>query len=286
VRGRQLVESKEMRWSGLALVLLLIAASPPQDTTFFFDGPDGAGDDALQRAARAVVARCEASSIKGLTFTLVKVEGSRDKRLRFTGPAGFTPSMRETVRYLASIACSKVELRFINWLGQAEAQKYRPQDPAPKGSSWARFYCWTTTNAPVARLIRDAGTETLLLKDKPIIDAGGKYTVLHHNGGDYGGEKLDAGVYLEFTPEVTKSLKDGIIKNPDDPKKTMLPVVLFIDGIKVPSESGMMRWISKVDRESKKGPLCAVWNVEYVSDATVLPLLLRIPMPFSLKPVE
>jgi hypothetical protein len=97
---------------------------------------------------------------------------------------------------------------------------------------------------------------------------------------------MDAGVYLEFAPDVTRTLRDSIIKHPDDPTRTILPVVLFIDGAKVPSESGMMNWSSRVEKDPGNPVQRAVWKLEYISDATVLPLLMKHPMPCPLQTNE
>lgn len=257
----------------LALIALATCA---QAKELFYEGPDDATEAQLQKAAKALTARCEACDLKGMKAV------PEAKRVRVTCPKEPTEEMVEAVDFLASFSAAKVELRFIHKLGKSEAEKYPFGGAAPDGASWVKIFNWERTGDSFHSYRKGERDLFWLFRDKPILDATGKIKVLNHKGGTFQKKELEPGLYLEFPKDLTRALWAAVSKDPDEPGKDVLMTAIIIDGIKMETGDGIMKWYDTINKEAKV-PDIALWSIKELTESKTLPCLLKHPLPFALK---
>jgi hypothetical protein len=273
-----------MTLSGLAVLSVSLLL---QEKELFYDGPKDATPGLVQKAAKALAARCDASDIKDVTAAPTLPDAEGNQRIRLTRPGGFSEGARDQIDFLASFPASKVELRFVHRLSSADEKKFPAGKAAPPGDSWVEVRTWQRVSASFERFASSEETQFWLLKDKPVLDVSGKFNVIRHAGGKFKGrDGLDAAVYLEFPKEFAKTIYTSVTKNPEEPNKDLLVIALFVDGLCLETGDGMMCWIEKAGEKNAKTPELALWRIQAMQESAALPVLLKHPLPFALARVE
>lgn len=274
---------------GLLLVAVAFSTVPAvahaQAKALLFEAPAGTGDVPLLKAAKALATRCAAQGLKGVTGDIFAPVPPGPKRVRLTAPNEFTEAQVPVVEFLASFPCRTIELRFEHFLSKTEKDLYQEGEKAPKGSSWIDLHVWEKIEKPVVHFKKSEAPIATLMRDKPVIDVSGKCKILRHGGGNLHGYDREAGIYLTFSGAAAKTLYSGIVKSPDPPHKDVLPVNLFIDGTRFPTDNGFMGWRNLAGGE-KDPPDLAIWTFPDLTAATPIPTLLEHPLPFALKRAE
>ena len=255
-----------------------------QEKQLIFESPKGTSDADRLKAAKTLAARCVAHGFKDVTGDTARPAPDAIRQVRLLSTKGFTPEMYPAIDFLSSFLCRRVELRFERFLSTAEKDEYKEGEKAPKGTTWTKHRIWKLFADPFPHYKpTEEDTESLFL-DKPVIDASGKWKVHRHDGGDLFGFDRPAGVFLTFKGPIVKTIYGGIVPNPENPKKTMLPLNLFIDGVRFPTDGGSMGWRTM---ETKGDiPDLAIWEFPEMLPTTPIVWLLENPLPFELKRVK
>jgi len=272
----------------VAMAFAMLAAVPTaraQEKELLFEAPAGVPDAQRTKAAKALAARCVAQGMAGVTGDTVAREPNTPKKIRLLAPKGFTEEMVSVAEYLASVPCRTLELRFEHFLSEAEKETYKPGEEAPKGSAWMKFRTWEIVRKPFRHYSTSVEETTVLFRDKPFVDATGKYKIHRHGGGDLFGKNRDAGIFLNFPGAMAKTIYSGIVKHPDPPHGSMLPLNLFIDGAQFPTNNGMMGWRTLTGPDQNV-PDLAIWEIPELSTITPIACMLENPLPFALKRPE
>jgi hypothetical protein len=264
----------------LAVVAILLA----QENQLIFESPKGTTDPDRLKAAKALAARCVAHGFKDVTGDTARPAPDAMRQVRLLSTKGFTKEMYPAIDFLATFTCRKVELRFERFLSKAEMDEYKEGEKAPKGTTWTKHRIWKLFADPFPHYRPTEEDEVSLFLDKPVIDAAGKWRIHRHAGGDLFGHERPEGVFLIFKGSMVKTIYGGIVPNPEKPKQTMLPINLFIDGVRFPTDGGSMGWRSI---ETKvENPDMAIWEFPEMLPTTPIVWLLENPLPFALKRVE
>jgi len=267
----------------MSALVLFASAAPAQATEIFFEAPGDATDLQLRQAAKSLAARCDALDLKGVTGAPASREEDATKRIRLAFPKGHPKENLKAVDFMASFPAAKVDLRIIHKVGKSDTSRYPPGGAAPDGATWVKTLEWNRTADPFP-LYRKTDKESFwLLRDQPVLEGTGQVKVFHHGGGDFYRQKLEAGVYLEFSKDLTRALFSTVTKDPDDPKKDVLLVALFIDDVKMVTGGGAMRWYLTSTPNDGKTPDKGLWSIEELTKSRTLQVLLKHPLPFALK---
>jgi len=275
-----------MNCPGLLLAAAAIfsfnSVASAQAKTLLFEAPAGTGDVQLLKAAKALAARCVAQGLKGVTADLFAPNPPGPKRIRLTAAKEFTEPQIAVADFLASFPCKTIDIRFEHFLSKAEKETFKEGEEAPKGSTWTTFQEWERVEKPFVHFRQAKEPIITLLRDKPTVEAAGKFKVLRHPGGDLHGNDREAGIFLTFPGAMAKTLYAGIRKKPDPPHTDFLPLNLFIDGTRFPTNDGMMGW-RNVANGPKDPPDLAIWAIPDLAAETPLAILLENPLPFAVK---
>jgi hypothetical protein len=268
----------------LAVAALLATAAPPasaQEKELLFDAPTGANDKDRSQAARALAARCVAGfGMAGVTGDTVRSSPTTPRQIRLLSPQGFTPEQILAVLFLASMPCRQVHLRLEHFLNKEEKEKFGDGLNSPKAMTWTKVRCWALLEKPFRRWEPEEKEIELLFRDKPVIEAAGKWSLLRHPGGDLYGYDREPGIYMTFKGAIVKTMHDGIVPDPEKPGKTILPLNLFIDGFRFPTEGGSMGW--RTLQPNAKDPDLALWTFPDLTEKSLIGHLLENPLPFAL----
>ncbi|HKS15955.1 MAG TPA: hypothetical protein VJU16_01435 [Planctomycetota bacterium] len=256
-------------------LIALVAGAQAKELTF--DAPENATDAQVQQAAKALTARCEALDLKGVRAA------AESKRIRVTCPKDLPDEKVEAVGFLATFPAAKMELRIIHKVGKADAEKYPHGKEAPDGATWVKVFEWERTETDVPMYRKSDSDLFWLFRTKPLLDATGKIKVLQHAGGEFHRKKLEAGIYLQFSKELTRALFASITKDPDAPANDVLLVAILVDGVKITTGDGAMRWYITTNPNDGKTPDTGLWEIEELTKSRTLQVLLKHPLPFALK---
>lgn len=266
-----------------ALVVFAAAASGAvaQEKELYFEPPAGANDKDRTQAAKALAARCVAAGLRDVKAETVRRTPDSPRLIRLQSANGFSKEQIEHVEFLASWPCKSVQMRLERFLAQDEKDKFPAGEQAPKGTTWTKQRSWVLTEKPFPHYMQKDEEEDVLFLDKPVIDASGRWGFLRHRGGDLHGQECKEGVYLTFKGPVVKAMYDSIVPDPDKPAKKMLPLHLFFDGVRIPTDGGRMGW--RVIQPKAKDPDFALWTFPDLTEQSPLAYLLEYPLPFILK---
>jgi len=271
----------------LAAGVALFLGSPAQaqEKERLYEGPKDAGIQLTMLAANALAARCEAYLLDGVKGTVsVDLEGRN--LVKLTCPKGFPPEKTQAVDFLASFPAARFQLRILHKLGADELAKYAPGGEAPEGAAWDRLFEWKRSLSPFESYVKSESDPYFLFRKQPLLNASGKVKVLRHDGKQlFHKQKLEAGTYLEFPKDLTQALHATLTKDPDKPAQELFLATILLDGVKLDTGGGAMRWYTSASAKGK-GPDVGVWSIKELSTSTVLDRLIEHPLPFPLKPVE
>jgi len=271
-----------MRLAVLVLAVFTSAAdASAQEKELHFEPPAGANDKDRTQAAKALAARCVAAGLRDVKAETVRRTPDTPRLIRLHSAKGFAAEQIEQVDFLASWPCKTVHLRVERWLTQDEKGKFPAGEKAPQGATWTKQRYWGFAEKPFPHYRQSEEEEDFLFADKPVIDASARWKLLRHPGGDLHGKDTPAGVFLTFRGPLVKVMYESIISNPDKPGKKLLPLHLFIDGVRFPIEEGMMGW--KVLQPKAEDPDLALWDFLDLTEKRPLAPLLEHPLPFTLK---
>ena len=259
------------------------ATAHAQETERLYEGPKDAAIQQLMTAANSLAARCEAYQLDGVKGTVSVDLGGRNL-VKLSRAKGFPADKIEAVNFLASFSAAPLQLRVLHKLGQAEQAKYAPGGEPPEGAAWIRLFEWKRGETPFESYVKSESDPYFLFRKQPILDATGKLKVLRHDGKPFHKQKLEAGTYLEFPKDLTEALHATLIKDPDRPDKDLFLGSIILDGIKIDTGGGAMRWFTSSAKS--KGPDIGVWSFKELSLSPVLDRLIEHPLPFPLKPAE
>ncbi len=276
-----------MRRFALCVAAALLAAASDaraQEKPLLFEAPPGAKDLDRIRAAKALVARCDACGLRDVTGDTFAPAPNSPKRIRLQSPKGFAAETIQVIEFLASFPCRAVELRFELLLSKQDRETFKPGEKAPRGATWTKLRNWEGAAAPYPHLKPGAQELDVLFLDKPVVDVAVKCKILRHPGGDLFGHDREEGIFLTFRGATVKTLHQQIVKHPDPPHKELLPVKLLIDGLRIPTEEGSIGWRNlQTDADN---PDLAIWTFPELAAKKPLACLLENPLPFALKRSE
>jgi hypothetical protein len=267
------------------LAFFLGATAQAQEKERLYEGPKDAGIAPMMDAANALAARCEAYLLDGVKGT-VTVDLQGRNVVKLTCPKGFPPEKTEAVDFLASFPAAHIRLRILHKLGTDEQAKYAPGGEPPEGAAWDRLFEWKRSVSPFESYLKSESDPYFLFRKQPLLDATGKVKVLRHDGKQlFHKQKLEAGTYLEFPKDLTQALHATLTKDPDKPAKELFLATILLDGVKLDTGGGAMRWYTSSAAKGK-GPDVGVWSFKELSTSTLLDRLIEHPLPFPLKPAE
>ena len=270
----------------LAFCVAILIGSPAfaQDKELQYEAPADIPLPDLMKVATSLASRCEAFDLKGVLGTgLITLEGRR--RIKLSHLQGFPAEKRAAVDFLASFLAQKIELRVLHKLSKEDTAKYPVGVSAPEGASWLKFEEWERATSPDEIYRKSERPHYLLFKDQPPIDATGRLKILRHDGKSFHKQKLEAGTYLQFPKDLTQELHATVTKDPDKPERELFLISVLIDGVRMDTRGGAVRWYNTTRSKDGK-PDLGLWSFKELTDTKVLAWLLEFPLPFALKRVD
>ncbi|HEU4339334.1 MAG TPA: hypothetical protein VFS19_04635 [Planctomycetota bacterium] len=267
-----------------AALLCLSAQAQEPDKQILFEAPKGTSDADRLKAAKALAARCVAHGLADATGDTISRAPNTPRQVRLRSAKGFDKESLAAIDFLAAFPCKSVVLRLERFLTEAEKGEYLEGEKAPKGCSWVKHRFWAIAKDAFPPYKSSEAEESSLFLNKPVIDASGKWKIHRHPGGELFGEERPAGVYMTFKGSLVKTMYGAIVPNAEKPGKTMLPLNLFIDGVRFPTDDGIMGW--RILETKGDLPDFATWTFPDLTPKSALAWLMENPLPFELKRVE
>jgi len=273
---------KLLAWA--AALLCLGAPVQELEKQLLFEAPKEISDADRLKAAKALAARCVAHGLADVTGDTISRAPNTPRQLRLRSAKGFDKEALAAVDLLKAFPCKSVVIRFERFLTEAEKADYREGEKAPKGCSWVKHRTWEPAEKAFPPYKPSEAEMFSLLLDKPVIDTSGKWKIHRHAGGDLFGTKCEAGVFLTFKGALVKTMYGCIVPNPEKKGSTMLPLNLFIDGVRFPTDNGSMGW--RILETKGDLPDFAIWTFPDLTEKSAFAWLMENPLPFELKRVE
>jgi hypothetical protein len=269
----------------------LIQGQPAQDppkklpTTVGFRVPKDSSAADIKLAAKALQKRCDEVGYKGVAITTPESEG-----IVLECKSGIPDAMMNSLRTMAALAATTVELRFFAEITTREREQYVPGDKAPNGVEWLKDQNpeWTkhgfakkVGKSPDWWLVRKTPRFDVRVKWKPAASGWSRELVSGMRWVRQAQEKdvktfndlpnFPNENFFEFDSSTSKALY-GI------PEDCWGSCALFVDGAFLSAGKDFIYHPGRSDGKSR-------WNHEW-SKIDILGVSLNNPMPFPLSIVS